>query len=210
MTSLWEIKDLIQYIFEFVFISDLFGLEIVCKLWKSILDKESFWQKKVFLQCPELDLMNSKSNISWKKWAKKRWNNSLSKHKRIDFMEMKNENAFSVSNESKKYRDFLIYGTIVYDLSWWNRGKLEILSLSGIEYKFDFWHNDTDQSSDDGQEFDSYTLELESDDETLKIITRNEINYQDIEHIFDILGFPKTFSFELFAKQLYYICTNKI
>lgn len=74
MHYIWNIYDIVLIILEFASILDLFDFNAVCKLWKQILDNESFWKKKTLLEFPSLNLINNKNEIYWKNWIKRRLN----------------------------------------------------------------------------------------------------------------------------------------
>lgn len=72
--SFWEITDVVRAILLFVPIEDLFGLNLVCKMWNIILSDEKFWKVKVFIEFPSLSLLPKQSEIKWKEWVKIRFN----------------------------------------------------------------------------------------------------------------------------------------
>lgn len=240
INNLWDIRDLVEHILQFLSIVDLLDLNLVSKMWKQILDKESFWEKKVFNDYPQLNLISCKSNISWKNWSKGRFSKTeykqsiltLRNHLGLNdiFTEktdllikdcFQKQKIYEKSNypitqcvddEDIKYRDFILFGTILKlskNNSWFDN-ELYILSLSGKQHKFKFncyEANRYDHDNNDVQIFEKLILKYGEDE--MKIIGKDSIYKKHKDVIYKILEFPKTFSFKIFVKQIYNICTNK-
>lgn len=208
VSSIWKICELVKYILDFVPIYYLLDLNLVCKLWKNILDDETFWKKKVFLKFPIFNMINCKPEFSWKNWTKRKFNNQNWKNSvktlREHFMNVKElgdetwnlfqncvkqrrllekrispKKAIYKKQKHNNYHDFLISATIIGNIQIKNHGSIGKISILAL----------------DGNELDftfRWTLEIE------EYKLNNEKICSETEY-FSLFGKDDTEEIELFA-----------